>query len=282
MLSCNSEQDKKITNDSTINQNNYSKDSIIGRGTFLTDKELAYIKTRDRYIEYFEKPKDPNFSFEQLEKQNKDSLLELERLLKVILKDSRVGDGRINLEALYDEGENGFGMLDGLVNGRDPLNLFGITKNLFFYYFMNNKINQLDQLTSNDFNKILTSAFTNDAAITALTTIKLPSENNVQAYGIVTYEAQDIGPFPPNRIYIFVVNDKYVYMASEKLEAKLTEVKECRKIWDSLIEKTGAADDMGDYAQNKYCECCQQGYQNEPQFDSIKKEIVDIVNYLEH
>lgn len=53
MLSCNSEQDKKITNDSTINQNNYSKDSIIGRGTFLTDKELAYIKTRDRYIEYW-------------------------------------------------------------------------------------------------------------------------------------------------------------------------------------------------------------------------------------
>ena len=147
---------------------------------------------------------------------------------------------------------------------------------------MNNKINRLDQLTSTDFSKILTSAFSSGAAISALTTIKLPSKNNVQAYGVVTYEAQDIGPFPPDGIYVFVANDKYVYMAGRKLDVKLDEVKECRKIWDSLIAKPGSADDMGDYAQNKYCECCQQGYQNEPQFDMIKKEMVDIVNYIEH
>ena len=280
ILSCNSRQDKNTAHDSTLIQTNYPKDSMLGRGTFLDDKELEYIKTRDRQVEYFQKHSDPKVGFEKLEKQHKDSLLELERIMREIMKDSRVSDGQNNLLVLYND--MGFDILDGLYGIHDSMGLFGITKNLFFYYFMDNKINQLDQLTLTDFDKILNSAFASDAHITPLTTIRLPSENNVQAYGIVTYEAQDIGPFSPDEIYVFVANDKYVYIASRKLDVKLDEVKACRHIWDSLIAKPGADDNMEDYAQDKYCECCQQGYQNEPQFDNIKKEMETMVQHILH
>ncbi len=64
ILSCNSRQDKNTAHDSTLIQTNYPKDSMLGRGTFLDDKELEYIKTRDRQVEYFQKHSDPKVGFE--------------------------------------------------------------------------------------------------------------------------------------------------------------------------------------------------------------------------
>lgn len=280
LLSCNSQLDKKVTNDSTISKNNYSKDSIIGRGTFLTDKEFEYIKTRDRYIEYFNRPKDPNFSAELLEKQNNDSLLVLERLMQDLLKDTKVGDGTNNLRYLFDDMD--FGLLDGLVKCHDSSLVVCTTKNLFFYYFMNDKINQLDQLTSKDLEKIFDKALLRDEGVYDLTTFKFPSTNNIQAYGIAGVVTNGDAIGPPNTLFVLVANDKYVYLVQKDIHIKLEEIKACKKIYDSLISKKGEIEVVEQEAWNRHCECYQERFKNEPQFDSIKKEITDIVNYIEH
>jgi hypothetical protein len=279
-LSCNSEKDKKVTNDSTISKDNNSKDSIIGRGTFLTDKELEYIKTRDRYIKYFNEPKNPKIGFEQIEKQNNDSLLVLEKLMQDILKDTKVGNGTNNLRYLFDDMD--FGLMDGLVTCHDSAMVVCTTKNLFFYYFMNDKINQLDQLTSKDLEKIFDKALLRDEVVTDFTTIKFSSTNNINAYGAVgiTYNGEPLGP--PNTIFGLVADDKYIYLFQKDIHIKLEEIKECRKFFDSVALKPGNTEDEIDKAEDKYCQCYQEKFKYEPQFDSIKKEIADIVNYIEH
>ncbi len=279
LLSCNSGSDTNLKLDTSYSKNSYSRDSIIGRGTFLSDEELRYIQTRDRYIEYF-KNSGTNIGFENFEKQNDDSILVLEGLMHTIMKDSKVATGKNNVSTLYEDMD--FGSLDGLIMRHDSLIVFGTTKNLFFYYFMNNKINQLDQLTTKDLEKIFTSAFYSDEAIVSLATVKMPSTNNIQAYGIagVTTNGEAFGP--PEKIAVLVADDKYVYLVVKNTETKLEENKECRKVWDSLVLKPNDSDDVLDEVEDKYCSCYQEKLKSDSRFENIRKEMEDIVNYINH
>ncbi len=279
LVSCNSEPENNQTKDTTINQNNYSKDSIISRGTFLTDKELEYIKTSDRYIEYFKHPTHNDFKI-PIDQQEKDSLMALERLMKEILKDAHFIDGQINLETLFEE--EGFGRIDGLNMSKDSLNVFYTTKNLFFYYFMNDTINFLNQLNSRDLEKIFNGAFMTDAAIYNLTSLKFNTKSNIRAYGMAGVETNGDVVEPPNYIYVFLADDKYVYMVQKGINVKLTEIKECKAIYDSLISLNGDISDVEQRAWNKHCECYQQKFKNESQYDYIKKQMEYIEKYLEH
>ena len=87
---------------------------------------------------------------------------------------------------------------------------------------------------------------------------------------------------PPNTLFVLVANDKYVYLVQKDIDIKLNEIKTCKKIYDSLISKKGDIEVVEQEAWNRHCECYQERFKNEPQFDSIKKEIAIIVNYIEH
>ena len=200
--------------------------------------------------------------------------------MREIMKDSKVSIGNNNLSILNED--MGFGMLDGLNMVHDSLIVFGTTKNLFFYYFMNNKINQLDQLTAKDLQKIFNSAFYSDERIVSLATVKMPSTNNIQVYGIAGVVTNGEAFGPPDQIAVLVANDKYVYLVVKAADTKLNEIKECRKIWDSLKLKPNDSDDILDEVEDKYCNCYQDKLKSDTKFDSIRKEMEDIVNYINH
>ena len=279
LLSCNSGNDKNASSDTSFSKNSYTKDSIIGSGTFLSNQEVGYIKTRDRYIKYFKKL-GTGIGSEMLERQNKDSLLVLEGLMREIMKDSKVGIGENNLSTLYEDMD--FGSLDGLSMRHDSLIVFGTTKNLFFYYFMKNKINQLDQLTTKDLEKIFTRAFYSDEAIVSLATVQIPATNNIKAYGIAGVVTNGEAFGPPDHIAVLVANDKYIYLVVKNADTKMNEIKECREIWDSLILKPNKSDDEEEEVRDKYYSCYQDKIKSDSKFENIRKEMEDIVYYINH
>ena len=277
LTSCNSEANKSVSKDSTLTFDNYAKDSSIGRGTFLSDKELEYLKTRERFIAFFQKH--PSIDFKNsIFKQEKDSLLVLENLMKLILKDARFAGGVNNLTTLY-EGYEESSMLDGLNNWQDSIQIFWTTKNLFFQFFQNEPISLLDRLTKKDLETIFLRGFFSDAAVMNLTTIKLASSKNVQSYGILAYNAQDYGPFIPDQIYVLVADEKYVYMSRKEIDIKMDTIIECKNVWDSLIKKP-YNEDLSDEAWDKYCGCYEEKFKKLNQYDLLKKEMQNIVDYV--
>src|SRR5579871_880808 len=79
--------------------------------------EDEYIAARDRYIAAFTATDTPGTDVDARNKQHHLAMGDLEKQLRAIigLPDIKgfAGDGKINLDTLY-QGDEGFGMLDGL------------------------------------------------------------------------------------------------------------------------------------------------------------------------
>src|SRR5258708_824921 len=133
LTSCNLNSKKRDSNESAT-----ASDS-------LTDKEAEYLKTRDAYIEQF-KPLQ-KAGLDTLDRMDDRALLDLERRLQEILKDSKYStQGKNNLITL--QGYLGFGMADGLSFEKDSMKIFYTSKNLFFNYYKG--VNKLEMLTPDD------------------------------------------------------------------------------------------------------------------------------------
>jgi len=266
-----------------------------------TNKELEYLKTRNSYVQYFEKIYENNPDWTKIGKQDNDSLLVLEKMLKEILKDAGIDSiikyGKINLETLTPE--LGFGMLDGLVlNKNSSLQIFVTSKTLFFNYFKSQQINSIQNLTSKQLSDIFSSLIS-DAFATVFYSEKIPSNKNSEVYGSIGTIGQDIGRFPPDNIFVLVANEDYIYIIQKYLDKPINEMRECQAIYDSiyinsqkyfdvyiasnLTDKTAFNKkvELEETAWNKYCECYQKNFKSDEQYDNVLKQIEKIVQYVE-
>ena len=259
-----------------------------------TASEQKYLKARDSYIKYFSSKDWNDFFFEQ----EKDSLDDLEKKLRDVMKDSPIHNttAKINLETLFEG--IGFGMLDGLTFHNDSLRIFYTTKNLFMQYFHDRRLNKIDLLTPEELENIFQSTFYSDAALTNFTFLKISQAIDVQAYGMVGTVAQDIGPLLPQYILVFISKGNFIYMIEKDIKNQISEIPACKSVWESNYlksennfkeyQQSNLKDTLAikrdfnaeELAWDQYCECYRKKLSTTAQFIIIKKQMDTMVHYI--
>ena len=268
-----------------------------------TTKELEYLKVRDNYINYFNNISIINRDWTTTDKQEVDSLLVLEKMLREILKGSKIDSvvkyGKINLETLQQD--LGFGMLDGLVLNKyssNSLQIFVTSKKLFFDYFKSQQINSIDNLIPRQLDDILNS-LVSDAHSTVFYSEKISSTKSNQVYGGIESIAQDFGRLTPDMIFALISNKSYIYIIQKYLDKPINGMKDCQAIYDSIFSNSekyfmtfqesnrqdttafNKKNELEVIAWEKYCECYQKNFRNDTQFEQLFKQIKNIVQYFE-
>jgi hypothetical protein len=276
-----------------------SLESNIKNPKSYRDKEIEYLKVRNKYIKYFENSPDEDKSY----KQNEDSLLVLDKMLKEILKDSQtekfINKGSINLETLLNE--QGFGMLDGIILNKEYPNYFKTvvtSKGLFFEYFKSEPISSLDNLTSKKLSLIFNSIIS-EASTTIFYSEKIHSKKYNNVYGCIGTVSQDIGPFSPDHIFVLIANEDYVFLIGKYTDKPLKENIQCQAIYDSITliskkhQETYRASnlknktafnkhiELEETAWKKYCECYHNNFKNDNIYNDVHKQLEKIVRDFE-
>jgi hypothetical protein len=294
VTSCTDKADKKKEN--SINE----QTDIYTEQFSLTNKELEYLRVRNDYVRYFKDMNENNRDFTEIYKQDTDSLLVLEKMLREILKNSRIDSiskfGKINLETLTPE--MGSGMLDGLKLNNKSKNIFVTSKSLFLDYFKSQQIHSTDNLTSKQLSDIF-SALIFDARATVFYSEKLSSNNRKIIYGGIATIAQDIGSFPPDNVYVLVANDDFIYIIQKYSDKPINIISKCQTIYDSIYNKSeqyfdeykasnlkdkSAIDkkfEIEEIAWDKYCECYQENFKNDKQYNTVQKQMEKLAKYVE-
>ncbi|HCW07592.1 MAG TPA: hypothetical protein DGG95_09550 [Cytophagales bacterium] len=262
---------------SSCNQNSKKNEqdiSVISSDS-LTDKEADYLKTRDAYIEQF-KPLQ-KAGLDTLNKMEDRAMHDLEVRLREILKDSKYSaQGNISLVTLL--GYLGFGMLDGLSFEKDSMRIDYTSKNLFVNYF---GINPSGKLSPNELETIFNKGILWDAFTTNFFQTKIISQKDVNAYGMIGQVGNMSGPSPPQTLFALVATDKYVYIIKKEVKPKVKELLQCKEVWDSFGTEVQRSVEKYDTAFEHYRRCYQKEFKNDPQFESIKKQLEVMVKYIE-
>jgi len=234
-------------------------------------KELNYIKRRNLNVEYF---KDKEFN-DNTFKQNGDSLFALEKLLKNILTPTKVNDinkkGKINLETFLPE--LGFGMLDGLTTYNDEVSIICTTSFIFSDFFVKQGY-KFDNINKSNIEDIFSYAFASNYAITSIHSYKINNTENVKAYGMISIDGQDIGPFKPNSLYALVLIKGNIYLIRKSIKKELQGIKKCESLWNNIDSRSE------DKTWKSYCECYKKEFLKDEQFLSLKKEIEKMIEII--
>jgi len=269
-----------------------------------TNQELKYLRTRDNYIEYFNRMSNNNPDWTKIDRQNNDSLIVLEKLLKEILSNSKAKDGIINLETLV--GELGFGSLDGLVLNknnvvRDSAQVFVTTKTLFLDYFKAGLINSIDDLSKEQLDEIFTSAFgRGEAHATTFSIVEKSVTKDSQTYGCIASFGQESGEAStPDNFLVLASKGNYIYLILEYLDISIKEFRDCKSISDSLYSQSRKYEKLYNESNPKdkllinksvyflessykqYYDCYMKNLNDKVVLEKIKNKIINILQYTE-
>ncbi|WP_282133774.1 hypothetical protein [Cellulophaga baltica] len=251
-----------------------SKISLLAKGyenEIKRKQELNYIKRRNSNIAYFEEKEYNDRTYKQVN----DSLLALEKLLQHILIPTRVQEinetGKINLETFLPE--LGFGMLDALTVYEKEISILCTTNFIFSDYFKEQGYN-FNNITENKIEDIFSYAFASDYVITGIHSYKINQTENIQAYGMISIDGQDIGPFKPNSLYALVLIEDNIYLIRKSIKKELEGIKKCENLWNNVDSRSE------DKTWENYCECYQREFTNNEQLLPLKKEIEKMVNLI--
>jgi hypothetical protein len=241
------------------------------------DKELDYVKTKANYISNFESLMKPNIT-DSLIKMDNRAVADLEKRLLEILKPSKLStQGKINLVTLLPYAD--FGLLDGLSFRRDSLTIVYTTKTLFYEFFKDQGITEIQDLSPNNLADIFTAAFITDAHCYNFSYFRLDEQSGYRGYGMIGAGTNGFGPIPADYLYALVSKDKYIYLASKKI-SKFKELPKCRALWDSFDLGNQSIASI-DSTLEKYATCYQEQLKYDGQFKIFQKQIEEMANYLE-
>jgi hypothetical protein len=262
--------------------------------------EEKYFETRDNFIRQFEKSIDPDWMTAM--KKDKHALAELEKQLKAIVGPVNVEgfpkEGKINLETLQN-GDLGFGQVDGLRFSARQGHLFVTTDNILKEYLAGRPELPKDLAELSKTGEFYTLAITAEAAVTYFAEIPVKSPNGksyVRAFLGLT--AQDIGPFIPKDIFVFVTKGNRILAVQSPAATEITEIPQCRNEWERFAKKKADAnelyrssglnnqkafDESVQYEQQgfeAYQRCYDREAKNQKFFASLKKQAQSIVDRL--
>src|SRR5207249_8677433 len=208
-----------------------------------------YFETRDNFIREFEKASTPIDSLTEqdqhaLDEKDKHALAELEKQLKAIVGPVNVEgfpkEGKINLETLQKD--YGFGQVDGLGFSAEQEHLFVTTDNLLKKYLAGEPNLPKDLAELSKTGEFYTLAFTSGEAVTYFAEIPVKSPNGksyVRAFLGLT--AQDIGPFIPKDIFVFVTKGNRILAVQSPAAIEITEIPQCRSERERFARKKSDA-----------------------------------------
>jgi hypothetical protein len=270
--------------------------------------EEKYFETRDNFIREFEKASTPLDSLAEqdqhaLDEKDRHALAELEKQLKAIVGPVNVEgfpkEGKINLETLQN-GDLGFGQVDGLRFTAKQEYLFVTTDNILKKYLAGQPQLPKDLAELSRTSEFYTLALTAEAAVTYFAEIPVKSPNGksyVRAFLGLT--AQDIGPFIPKDIFVFVTKGNRILAVQSPAATEITEIPQCRNEWERFAKKKADANELyrsaglnnpkafdesvQQYEQQgfeAYQRCYDREAKNQKFFASLKKQAQSIVDRL--
>ena len=269
--------------------------------------EEKYFETRDNFIREFEKASTPIDSLAEqdqhaLAEQDEHALAELEKQLKPIVGAVNVEgfpkEGKINLETLQN-GDLGFGQVDGLRFTANQEYLFVTTDNILKKYLAGQPELPKDLAELSKTGEFYTLAITAESAVTYFAEIPVKSPNEksyVRAFLGLT--AQDIGPFIPKEIFVFVTKGNRILAVQSPAATEITEIPQCRNEWERFAKKSSdamevyrssgfknqkASDESVQYEEQgfeAYQRCYDREAKNQKFFASLKKQAQSIVDRL--
>src|SRR6266496_140504 len=271
------------------------------RTLLAASPEEKYFETRDNFIREFEKASTQIDSLAEqdqhaLDEQDKHALAELEKQLKPIVGAVNVEgfpkEGKINLETLQN-GDLGFGQVDGLGFTANQEYLFVTTDNILKKYLAGRPELPKDLAELSKTGEFYTRAITVESAVTYFAEIPVKSPNEksyVRAFLGLT--AQDIGPFIPKDIFVFVTKGNRILAVQSPAATEITEIPQCRSEWERFARKKSessgltnekAFDEGVQYEQQgfeAYQRCYDREAKNQKFFASLKKHAQSIVDRL--
>jgi hypothetical protein len=228
--------------------------------------EEKYFEARDNFIREFEKASGP---IDVLDEKDRHALAELEKQLKSIVGPVNVEgfpkEGKINLETLQ-KGDLGFGQVDGLRFSAEQEYLFVTTDKILKKYLAEQSELPKDLTELSKTDEFYTLALSGEAAVTYFAEIPVKSTNGksyVRAFlGLV---AQDIGPFIPKEIFVFVTNGNRIFAVQSPAAAEITEIPQCRNEWEKFAKKKADAHQVYESSGLKNEKALDEGVQYEQQ-----------------
>ena len=261
--------------------------------------EEKYFETRDNFIRQFAKSIDPDWMTAM--KKDEHALAELEKQLKAIVGPVNVEGfpkkGKINLLTLQQD--YGFGQVDGLRFSAKQEYLFVTTDNILKKYLAGQPKLPKDLAELSKTGEFYLRAITAESAVTYFAEIPVKSANGksyVRAFLGLT--AQDIGPFIPKDIFVFVTNRNRILAAQSPAATEITEIPQCRNEWERFAKKSSdamevyrssgfknqkASDESVQYEEQgfeAYQRCYDREAKNQKFFASLKKQAQSIVDRL--
>jgi hypothetical protein len=262
--------------------------------------EEKYFETRDNFIRQFSTPSpEANSDKKALSKLEK-ALSQLEKQLQLIIGPVDVAHfpkrGKINLETL-EQDDGGFGQVDGLRFDSEHELLFVTTTGLLNSYLQQHKDlpTELGKLAKAE--EFYSVALYWDEAVTHFAEVPVRTTNDKSfVYALLGLWSQDIGPFPPENLFVFFVNGDRVFVVSSEVQSNIDQIAECKDVWDKFKKKSDAAfasselnkqkasDDMVRYEDegfSAYCTCFGQRAKTEPFFKQLTKQAQTVVDSLQ-
>ena len=260
--------------------------------------EEKYFETRDNFIRQFEKASIP---IDELDKKDEHALAELEKQLKAIVGPVNVEGfpkkGKINLITLQKD--YGFGQVDGLRFSAKQEELFVTTDSILKKYLAEQPELPKDLAELSKTGEFYVRAITAEAAVTYFAEIPVKSANGKSyVHAFLGLTAQDIGPFIPKDIFVFVTNGNRILVVQSPAATEITEIPECRNEWESFARKKSDAmevyrssglnnqkpfDESNQYEEQgfeAYQRCYDREAKNQKFFASLKKQAQSIVDRL--
>lgn len=267
IFSCNKQgNNNALKSNPKISQKIKEDDNINKR-----EQELNYIKRRNSNIKHFKNQEFNNRTYKEMN----DSLFALEKLLKNILIPTKVKDinkkGEINLQTFLPE--LGFGMLDALTTYEKEVSILCTTSFIFSDFFKEQGY-KIDNISETNIEDIFSNAFAASYTITSIHSFKINEKENVNIYGIVSIDGQDIGPFKPNTLYALTVIEDNIYLIRKSISQELKELEKCMTIWNNTDGKSE------DEIWKEYYDCYRKEFAHNEQFIPLKKEIEEMIKLI--
>jgi len=169
--------------------------------------EEKYFETRDNFIRQFSTASSPEANYEKVLSKLEKALSKLEKQLQLIIGPVDVAHfpkrGKINLETL-EQGDGGFGQVDGLRFDSEHELLFVTTTGLLNAYLQQHKELPTEMGKLAKAEEFYSLAFWWNEAVTHFVEVPVRTTNDKSfAYAFLGLWRQDIGPSPPKDLFVF-------------------------------------------------------------------------------
>lgn len=263
--------------------------SVLGAAS-LEDK---YIKTRNDFIRQFKKATPPD---------DRAALAKLEKQIRTIVGPLKIegfpGQGKINLLTL-EKSDLGFGQVDGLRFDSGQTSNFVTTTNLLKHYLTEHSKLPKDLHDISSAGDFYSLVFHSDAAVTYFVKLPIkPSANGQYSHAFLGVTAQDIGPFIPKEIFVFVSKGDQIRISTAPVAVKLEQIPKCKSEWERFSKKKAEAYEVYLSSQLKnqkafndsvraeeqgfkaYCQCYERESKNQQFFAPLTKQAQSIADRL--